>query len=288
LVINKIGGVFNALAIKAPGFGDRQKEELEDIAIVCGATVISEEVGLKLENAELSHLGKARRVVSTKESTTIIEGAGGKATIKERIDQIKKQIKESDSSWDKEKLEKRLARLAGGVAVIKVGAATEIEQKSKQHKIEDALSATKAAVEEGVVPGGGVALIRAIKSLNVLELKGDEGVGVNILRKALEAPIRQIAENAGVDGGVVVSKVSENSGGFGFNAQEMKYQDLVEAGIVDPKKVVRSALENAVSAAKMFLTTECVVSEKPEKNPPAGGAGMPGGMSGMGIPGMGM
>lgn len=265
LVVNRLGGAFNALAIKAPGFGDKRKEMLQDIAVVTGGQVISEEVGLKLgKNIELEHLGQARRIVSKKENTTIVEGKGKKAEIDARIQQIKKELEISESEFDKEKLQERLAKLAGGVAVIKVGAATEVEQKAKQHKAEDALAATKAAVEEGVVPGGGVALLRAIQGLEKTEAEGDELIGVNILRKALEAPIRQIAENAELDGAVIAHKVKDGSGGFGFNAQTMEYQDLMQAGIVDPTKVVRSALENAASAAAMFLTTECVVVDIPE------------------------
>ncbi len=265
LVVNKLRGIFNTLAIKAPGFGDRRKEQLSDIAVVTGAEVISEEVGLKLENIELKQLGSARRIVSTKENTTVVEGKGEKEKIDDRIKQIKKELETVESEFDKEKLQERLAKLAGGVAVIKVGAATEVEQKAKQHKTEDALAATKAAVEEGMVPGGGTALIRTIPALDELKLTGDELTGLNILRRALEAPIRQIAQNAGIDGAIVVQKVKESKEGFGFNAQTMEYQDLMQAGIVDPTKVVRSALQNAASAASMFLTTECVVSEKPEE-----------------------
>ena len=265
LLVNKLRGIFNTLAIKAPGFGDRRKEMLEDIAVVTGSQVISEEVGLKLENIDLKQLGQARRVVSSKENTTIIEGKGEKQEIDARVKQIKNELQTSDSEFDKEKLQERLAKLAGGVAVIKVGAATEVEQKAKQHKTEDALSATKAAVEEGVVPGGGVALLRALDSLNELKLEGDEMTGVNILKKALESPIRQIAQNAGIDGAVVSQKVKEGKEGFGFNAQTMEYQDLMQSGIVDPTKVVRAALENAASAVTMFLTTEAVVAEKPEE-----------------------
>jgi len=264
LVVNKLRGIFSALAIKAPGFGDRRKDVLQDIAVVTGAEVISEEVGLKLENIELKQLGQARRVVSTKENTTIVEGKGEKEKIDARIKQIKKEMEGTDSDFDKEKMQERLAKLVGGVAVIKVGAVTEIEQKAKQHKTEDALNATRAAVEEGIVPGGGVALIRALSSLDGLKLEGDELTGLNILKRALEAPIRQIAQNAGIDGAVVVQKVKEGKDGFGFNAQTMEYQDLLQTGIVDPAKVVRGALQNASSAVSMFLTTEVVVAEKPE------------------------
>jgi len=264
LVVNKIRGIFNALAIKAPGFGDRKKEMLEDIAVVTGAEVISEEKGLKLENVELSMLGSARRIVATKENTTIIEGKGDKKQIDARVNQLKKELKISESEFDKEKIQERLAKLAGGVAVIKVGAATEVEQKGKQHKTEDALSATKAAVEEGIVPGGGVALLRAGLVLEGLEIKGDEKTGAEILRRVLEEPIRQIAQNAGIDGAVVAQKVKEAKEGFGFNAETMKYEDLMKSGIVDSTKVVRFALQNAASAASTFLTTEVVVAEKPE------------------------
>lgn len=265
LVVNKLRGTFNTLAIKAPGFGDRKKEMLQDIACVTGGALISEETGLKLENAELGQLGSARKVVSTKENTTVIEGKGKKEEIESRIKQIKKEINVAESEFDKEKLQERLAKLSGGVAVIKVGAATEVEQKAKQHKTEDALSATRAAVEEGIVPGGGVALIRASLNLDELKVEGDEKTGINILKKALEGPIRQIAQNAGVDGAVVVQKVKEGEGGFGFNAETLEYEDLMKSGIVDPTKVVRSALQNAASAAAMLLTTECVVAEKPEE-----------------------
>lgn len=271
LVVNKLRGVFNALAIKAPGFGERRKEILEDIATVTGGQVISEEVGLKLENIEMKQLGLARKVVSTKENTTIIEGKGKKEDIDARIKQIKKELEVTESEFDKEKLQERLAKLVGGVAVIKVGAATEVEQKAKQHKTEDALSATRAAAEEGIVPGGGVALLRALSALNELKVEGDEKTGVNILRRAIEEPIRQIAQNAGLDGAVVSEEVKKKEGSFGFNAQTMIYEDLMQSGIVDPAKVVRSALENAASAASMFLTTEAVVCDIPEEKKEKGG-----------------
>ena len=265
LVVNKLRGTFNALAIKSPGFGDRKKEMLQDIACVTGGQVITEEVGLKLENVELEMLGRARKIVSKKETTTIVEGRGEKEKIESRINQIKKEIEISDSEFDKEKLQERLAKLSGGVAVLKVGAATEVEQKAKQHKTEDALSATKAAVEEGIVPGGGVALLRASTVIDDSVFEGDRKTGIKILKRALEEPIRQIAENAGLDGAVVAQKTKEGKEGFGFNADTMNYEDLFKAGIVDPKKVVRSALQNAVSAAGMFLTTECVVADMPEE-----------------------
>jgi len=273
LIVNKIRGIFNALAVKAPGFGDRKKEMLEDIAIVTGSQVISEEKGMKLENVEPEMLGQARRVISTKENTTIVEGRGERADIEARIGAIKKEIGSATSDFDKEKLQERLAKLSGGVGVIKVGAATEVEQKAKQHKLEDALHATRAAVEEGIVPGGGVALLRTLSSLEKIVSEGDEKTGVNILKRAIEEPIRQIAENAGVDGAVIAQKVKESFDAtqdkgnldFGFNAATMVYENLIKAGVVDPTKVVRTALENAVSAASMLLTTEAVVSELPKK-----------------------
>ena len=279
LIVNRLRGTFNALAIKAPGFGDRRKEMLEDIAVLTGGQVISEERGLKLENAELNMLGQARKVVSNKENTTVIEGKGKKAEIEARVNQIKTELNQSDSDFDKEKLQERLAKLAGGVAVLKVGAATEAEQKYKQAKTEDALNATRAAMAEGIVPGGGVALVRAIKELDEVKAKGEEKIGLAILRRALEEPLRQIANNAGQDGSVVVNEVKGKTGGYGYNAAKDKYEDLFEAGIIDPVKVTRSALENAASAASMLLTTECVITDLPEsKNtsmPPMGG-GMPG------------
>ena len=274
LVINKLRGTFNTLAIKAPGFGDRRKDMLEDIAAVTATDVISEEVGKKLENVEWDHMGQARKVISTKDSTIIIggygqEGAedakGYKEKIEERIGQIEAEIKKSDSEFDKEKLQERLAKLVGGVAVIKVGAATEVEQKAKQKKTENALNATRAAIEEGILPGGGVALLRAISALEKIKLEGDEKTGLETLKKALEKPIRQIAENAGLDGAIVVEEVKKHEGSFGFNAQTMEYEDLILAGIIDPTKVVRLGLENAASAAAMLLTTEVIVGELPEE-----------------------
>ena len=281
LVVNKLRGIFQTLAVKAPGFGDRKKEMLEDIATVTGAQMISEELGLKLENIELSQLGSARRVVATKENTTIVEGKGEKDKIENRIKQIRAVLQESTSEFDKEKLQERLAKLAGGVAVVKVGAATEVEQKARQHKTEDALNATRAAVEEGIVPGGGVAWLRAAKDLERLHLEdSEEQLALKILRRALEEPIRRIADNAGKDGSVVAAEVAKGEGGYGYNAATDRYEDLIQSGVVDPTKVVRVALENAVSAASMLLTTEAVVADLPEKegkNP-----GMPGGMGGMG------
>ena len=282
LVVNKLKGTFNALAVKAPGFGDRKKEMLEDIAILIGAKVISEEVGLKLENADINVLGQARKVVATKENTTIVEGKGDKEVLEERIKHLKKMIESADSDFDKERFQERLAKLSGGVAVIKVGAATETEMKEKKHRIEDALAATKAAVEEGIVVGGGVALIRVAKDLDKVEVEGEEKVGIDILAKAIETPIMQIAENAGKDGSVIAEKVRVNKEiNFGYIARTDKFEDLVKAGVVDPTKVVRSALQNASSIGAMFLTTEAVVAEIPKKDnspamPPMGGMGMPG------------
>ncbi len=266
LVVNKIRGVFNAVAVKAPGFGDRKKANLEDIAVLTGGEVISSEKGLKLENTDLNMLGEAGRVIVTKESTTIVDGRGSKDAIQKRIAQIKEQLKTLESEFDKEKTQERLARLSGGVAIIKVGAATEVEQKEKQHRVEDAIQATRAAVEEGIVPGGGVALLRAQKALDQLKLKNDEAVGVEIVRKALEEPIKQIAFNAGVEGSVIVEKIKEKDKvSFGYNAATGEFCDLIEAGIIDPKKVTRSALQNAASAASMLLTMEAVVADLPEK-----------------------
>ena len=279
LVVNKLRGILNVLAIKTPGFGDRKKEMLEDIACVTGGQVISEEKGIKLESVEINMLGTARKVISTKENTIIVGGQGEKKDIETRVNQIKNEIKSTDSDFDKEKLQERLGKLSGGVAVIKIGAPTEVEQKALQHKAEDALSATKAAVEEGIVPGGGVALIRASVALDELELEKEEKIGLDILKKALKEPLRMIAQNAGLEGSVVVEEVRKNKDGYGFNAQKLKYEDLLENGIVDPTKVVRSALENAVSGASMLLTTESVVSEIPKKE---SDSGMPGGMPGMG------
>ena len=290
LVVNKLRGVFNTLAIKAPGFGDRRKEMLSDIATVIGADLISEEIGLKLENAEITALGQAHKIVATKENTTIVGGKGTKIEIEKRVRQIKLQLEQSDSDFDKEKLQERLAKLAGGVAVIKVGAATEVEMKQKKDKIEDALAATRAAVEEGIVPGGGVALIRALSALEGIRGLGrEEKVGISILKRALEAPLRQIAENAGEDGSVVVAEVKKAKGNYGFDAATGEYGDLKALGVVDPTKVVRSALQNAASAAGMILTSEAIVSELPEKEEKGGGmpGGMPGGMGGgMGMGGM--
>ncbi|TAN33556.1 chaperonin GroEL [Patescibacteria group bacterium] len=279
-VVNKLRGTFNVLAIKAPGFGDRRKEMLQDIAVLTGGKVITEEVGLKLESAGLDDLGSARKVIAAKDNTTIVEGKGDEKQVKDRVAQIRKFIEQSDSEFDKEKLQERLAKLSGGVAVIKVGAATETEMKEIKHRIEDAVGATKAAVEEGVVPGGGVALLRAIKVLDGLQMENEEAVAVGIMKRALEEPLRLIASNAGVDGAVVAEEVKKNSGNYGYNAATGVYEDLVKAGIVDPTKVTRSALQNAVSIAGMFLTTEAVITDLPKKEetpmPPMGG-----GMGGM-------
>ena len=275
LVINKLRGTFNTLAIKAPGFGDRRKEMLQDIAILTNGQVISEELGLKLENVELKQLGQARRVVSEKEKTTIVAGKGSKQDIQARIEQIKKEIEVTDSDFDKEKLQERLAKLSGGVAVIKVGAATEVEQKQKQQKIEDAVAATRAAIEEGIVPGGGVALIRCLPCLEEVKVKGDQKIGLSILKKALEAPLRMIAKNAGEDDGVILQYVKKSAQSEGFNAKKNKFENLLEAGIIDPKKVVRSALQNATSAAGIFLTAECAITDKPEKEKEGGMSQMP-------------
>lgn len=269
LVVNKLRGTFNSLALKAPAFGDRRKAMLQDIAVLTGGTVISEEVGLKFENVTIEHLGKARRIVSDKDNTTIIEGKGNAKAIEARVNQIKKEFDNSTSEFDKEKLQERLAKLSGGVAVIKVGAATEVELKEKKHRIEDALQATKAAVAEGILPGGGVALLNAGKALESIKLDDlDEQTGVNIIKKALEAPMKQIAENAGIDGAVVIDKVKALNAGEGFNAAKGTYENMFKAGIVDPTKVTRSALQNAASVAAMFLTTEAVVAELPKKDSP--------------------
>jgi len=264
LVVNKIRGVLQAIAVKAPGFGDRRKSMLEDIAVITNGRFISEDLGIKLENVELQDLGKARTVTVSKEETTIVEGAGSKEAINGRIAQIRKAIEDTDSDYDREKLQERLAKLAGGVAVVKVGAATETELKEKKHRFEDALSATRAAVEEGIIPGGGATLLHIIPALDKVRARGDEKVGVNILRRALEEPIRQIAENAGHEGSIVVEKVKNSAFGIGFDALKEDYVNLLEAGIIDPAKVARCALENAASIGSMLLTTEVLVADKPE------------------------
>jgi len=279
IVVNKLRGTFTAVAVKAPGFGDRRKRMLEDIAILTGAEVITEEMGLKLENTKIGQLGHARRVVVDKDTTTIIDGAGDSDGIKGRIKQLKSEIENTDSDFDREKLQERLAKLAGGVAVVKVGAATETEMKEKKHRVEDALQAARAALEEGVVPGGGVALVNAIDSIKIDAYEGDERTGATIVVRALEEPVRQLANNAGLEGSIVVDKVRNAAKGHGLNVETGEYEDLVKAGITDPTMVVRSALQNAASIAKNILTTEAIVAEAPEKQP--AGAGMPGGMGGM-------
>jgi chaperonin GroEL len=273
LVVNKLKGTISVLAVKAPGFGDRRKEMLRDIAILTGGTVISEEIGRKLDSVAVEDLGKARRVVATKDDTTVVDGAGSPEQIKARMTQIKAQIEDTTSDYDREKLQERLAKLAGGVAVIKVGAATEVELKEKKHRIEDALSTTRAAVEEGLVAGGGTTLLQAIPALDKLKLKGEEAVGVDIVRKALEAPARQIADNAGASGEVIVSKVRSLKLGEGYDALAGEYGDLFKKGIVDAAKVTRSALQNAASIAAMVLTTETLVTDIPEKEKAGAGAG---------------
>jgi len=288
LVLNKLRGMLNVLAIKAPGFGDRRKAMLQDIAILTGGTVITEEMGRKLETTQVSDLGRARKVTSTKEETTVVEGAGDEAQIKGRIEQIKAEADISTSDYDREKLQERLAKLAGGVAVIRVGAATETELKEKKHRVEDALSATRAAVEEGIVPGGGVALINAVAALDSVKLAiGDEQTGVTIVRRALEEPMRMIAANAGQDGAVIVNEVrrrqkNRKNSNIGYDVLANDYADMLEKGIIDPAKVTRSAVENAASIAAMILTTEALITDLPEKNPPAAAAPDMGGMGGMG------
>jgi len=281
LVVNKIRGTLQCVAVKAPGFGDRRKAMLEDVAILTGGRVIAEELGMKLENVTLTDLGRCKRLVVDKDNTTLIDGAGKKADIEGRIKQIRAQIEETTSDYDREKLQERLAKLVGGVAVIRVGAATEVEMKEKKARVEDALHATRAAVEEGIVPGGGVALIRATAALEKVSVPDDERFGVNIVKRAIEEPLRWIANNAGAEGSIVLDKVKNGKGSFGFDAAKEEYGDLIKAGIIDPTKVVRTALLNAASVAGLLLTTEAMVAEKPEEKPAA--AGMPpGGMGGMG------
>jgi chaperonin GroEL len=275
LVVNKLRGTLKVAAVKAPGFGDRRKAMLQDIAVLTGGRVISEETGFKLENAQLSDLGSAKKVTVDKDNTTIVEGAGSKDEIKARIGQIKKQIEDTTSDYDREKLQERLAKLSGGVAVINVGAATETEMKEKKARVEDALNATKAAVEEGIVPGGGVAFLRCMKILDSVSADNEERVGVSIVRKTLEEPIRQIVFNAGLEPSVVTSKVASENGAFGFNALSNQYEDLIKAGVIDPTKVARTALENAASIAGLMLTTEAVICDKPEKKNAAVRPGMP-------------
>src|SRR6266480_3905146 len=276
IVVNKLRGTFTAVAVKAPGFGDRRKRMLEDIAILTGAEVITEEMGLKLENTKLSQLGKARKVVVDKDATTIIDGAGNSDAIKSRIKQLKAEIENTDSDFDREKLQERLAKLAGGVAVVKVGAATETEMKEKKHRVEDALQATRAALEEGIVPGGGVALVNAVEAIKLDSIdEPDERTGASIIVRALEEPLRQLAQNAGLEGSVVVDRVRDAAKGNGLNVETGEVEDLFAAGIIDPTMVTRSALQNAAAIAKNILTTEAVVAEPPEKNPVGAGAGMP-------------
>lgn len=281
LVLNKMRGTFNVVAVKAPGFGDRRKAQLEDIAILTGGTVITDDLGLNLKDTNVDQLGQANKVTVTKENTTIVEGAGAKEQIQERVDLLKKQIADTTSDFDKEKLQERLAKLAGGVAVVRVGAATETELKEKKYRIEDALNATRAAVEEGFVPGGGTALVNVINDVADIDAEGDEATGIKIVQRALEEPVRQIAENAGYEGSVIVEHLKDEKPGIGYNAATNKYEDMVAAGIVDPTKVTRSALQNAASVSALLLTTEAVVADKPEDHPaapaaPAGGAGMGG------------
>jgi len=285
LVVNKIRGTLHVAAVKAPGFGDRRKAMLEDIAILTGGKMISEDMGAKLENTRMDDLGRAKRITIDKDNTTIIDGAGSRAELEGRVKMIRAQIEETTSDYDREKLQERLAKLVGGVAVIKVGAATETEMKEKKARVEDALNATRAAVEEGIVPGGGVAYIRTLPALDKMKLEGDEKIGVNIVRKALEEPLKMIAANAGMEGSIVVEKIKEKKGAFGFNARTDKYEDLIAAGVIDPTKVARFALQNAASVASLMLTTQCMIADKPEEK---GAGGMPGMPPGGGYPGMGM
>jgi chaperonin GroEL len=275
IVVNKLRGTFQAVGVKAPGFGDRRKRMLEDVAILSGGEVITEEMGLKLENTKLSQLGRARKIVVDKDTTTIIDGAGSSEAIKARIKQLKSEIENTDSDFDREKLQERLAKLSGGVAVVKVGAATETEMKEKKHRVEDALQATRAALEEGIVPGGGVALMNAVAAIKLDTFEGDERTGASIVARSLEEPIRQLADNAGLEGSVVVDTIHRGTKGHGLNVETGVYEDLVKAGIIDPTMVTRSALQNAASIAKNILTTEAVVAEAPEKQPAMAGGGMP-------------
>jgi chaperonin GroEL len=286
LVVNKIRGTIHVAAVKAPGFGDRRKAMLEDIAILTGGKMISEDMGYKLENVKIEDLGRAKKITVDKDNTTIIDGAGKKADLEGRVKQIRAQIEETTSDYDREKLQERLAKLVGGVAVIKVGAATETEMKEKKARVEDALHATRAAVEEGIVPGGGVAYLRTLPVLAKLTLEGDEQIGVNIIKKAIEEPIKMIACNAGLEGSIVVEKVKEKKGAFGFNARTDVYEDMIAAGVNDPTKVTRFALQNAASVAALLLTTQCMIADKPEEK--GAGGGMPGMPPGGGYPGMGM
>ncbi len=282
LVVNKLRGTLHTAAVKAPGFGDRRKEMLKDIATLTGGQLISEELGIKLESVTLTDLGRAKRVTVDKDNTTIVDGAGKKADIKGRIEAIRRQVEDTTSDYDREKLQERLAKLVGGVAVVKVGAATEVEMKEKKARVEDALHATRAAVEEGIVPGGGVALLRAQAGLEKLDVSDEQRVGVNIIRRSVEEPLRQIAANAGMEGSIVIDKVRQAKEGWGYNAASDTYEDLIKAGVIDPTKVVRTALQNAASVAGLMLTTEALIAELPKEEKPAGGGGhshgAPGGM----------
>jgi chaperonin GroEL len=281
LVVNKLRGTLNVCAVKAPGFGDRRKAMMEDIAILTGGKCITEDLGIKLESIQLDDLGRANSIVVDKENTTIVEGYGKSGEIQGRVGQIRRQIEETTSDYDREKLQERLAKLAGGVAVINVGAATETEMKEKKARVEDALHATRAAVEEGIVAGGGVALLRCSSAIDALKLEGDEQIGVEIVKRAIESPLRALASNAGVEGSIIVQEVKKRKGNDGYNVSTGQYEDLVKAGVVDPKKVTRTALQNAASIAGLLLTTECLITEVPEKDKPAPAPGGHGGMGGM-------
>jgi chaperonin GroEL len=281
-VVNKLRGTLHVCAVKAPGFGDRRKAMLQDIAVLTGGQMISEDLGIKLENVTVKDLGQAKRIVVDKDNTTVVDGAGKKKEIEARVTQIRAQIEETTSDYDREKLQERLAKLVGGVAVVRVGAATEAEMKEKKARVEDALHATRAAIEEGIVPGGGVALIRSLAVLEKLALEGDQQFGVNIVRRAIEEPLRQIVNNAGLDASIVLDKVRNEKGSFGFNAQTEEYGDMYKMGVIDPTKVVRTALQNAASVASLMLTTDCMVAERPKKEQHAPSAGAGAGMGGMG------
>ena len=283
LVVNKLRGTLHVCAVKAPGFGDRRKDMLKDIAVLTGGQAVTEDLGLKLENLTLKELGRAKRITVDKDTTTLIEGAGKKDEIQARVKQLRAQLEETTSDYDREKLQERLAKIVGGVAVINVGAATETEMKERKARVEDALHATRAAVEEGIVPGGGVALLRALPALAKLKLAGDQQYGVNVIRRALEEPLRQMAHNGGVEGAVVVNKVREGKGAYGYNVASGEYEDLVEAGVIDPTKVVRVALQNAASVASLMLTTEALIADRPKRDDGGAPAGANDGMSGMGM-----
>jgi chaperonin GroEL len=283
LVVNKLRGTLQVAAVKAPGFGDRRKAMLQDIAVLTGGQMISEDLGIKLETVTLNDLGEAKRITVDKDNTTLVDGAGKKKDIQGRVAQIRAQIEDTTSDYDREKLQERLAKLVGGVAVVRVGAATEAEMKEKKARVEDALHATRAAIEEGIVPGGGVALLRALPSLNKLELEGDQQFGVNLIKRAIEEPLRQIVSNCGVDASIVLDKVRKAKGANGFNAQTEEYVDLIKDGVIDPTKVVRTSLQNAASVASLMLTTDCMVAEKPKKDSGPAMPEAPGGMGGMGF-----